>query len=64
MPMGRVHVKVRLPMYRITGRGDGKGGIVVYILDDAVWLVEGGKEDGESRAIALREMVLLASKAS
>lgn len=64
MPTGRVHVKVRLPMYRVTGRGDGKGGIVVYVLDDAVWLVEGGKEDGESRAIALREMVLLASKAS
>lgn len=64
MPTGRVHVKVRLPMYRVTGRGDGKGGIIVYILDDAVWLVEGGKEDGESRAIPLREMVLLASKAS
>ncbi|KAG8815304.1 hypothetical protein FRC18_001568 [Serendipita sp. 400] len=62
MPTGKVHLKVRLPMYRITPRGDGKGGIVVYVLDDAIWLVEGGKEEGETRPIPLREMVLLASK--
>jgi tuftelin-interacting protein 11 len=63
MPIGRVHEKSRIPMYRVTGRTDGKGGIVVYILDDVLWSVEGGAPDGAVTALTLEEMVLQASKA-
>lgn len=63
IPTGKVHVKSRIPMYRVTGRTDGKGGIVVYILDDVVWLVDGGAEAGTVKGINLEEMVLLATKA-
>jgi tuftelin-interacting protein 11 len=62
MPTGRVHEKSRVPMYRVTARMDGKGGIVVYILDDMVWAVEGGADSGDVEGIGLEEMVLLARK--
>jgi tuftelin-interacting protein 11 len=62
MPTGRVHEKSRVPMYRVTARMDGKGGIVVYILDDMVWVVEGGADSGDVEGISLEEMVLLARK--
>jgi tuftelin-interacting protein 11 len=63
VPIGRVHERSRLPMYRVTARVDGKsGGVVVYVLDDAVWLVEGGSSSGNVRAVALEEMVLLGAK--
>ena len=60
VPTGRVHERSRLPMYRVTARADGKsGGVVVYVLDDAVWLVEGGSSSGSVRAVTLEEMALL-----
>lgn len=63
VPTGRVHERSRLPMYRITARADGKsGGAVVYVLDDAVWLVEAGSSSGSVRAITLEEMALLGAK--
>ena len=63
VPTGRVHERSRLPMYRVTARTDGKsGGIVVYVLDDAIWLVEDGSSSGSVRAITLQEMVLLGAK--
>lgn len=62
MPTGRVHEKSRIPMHRVTGRTDGKGGIVVYILDDVVWAVDGGTPDGAVTAVTFEEMVLQASK--
>jgi tuftelin-interacting protein 11 len=63
VPTGRVHERSRLPMYRVTARADGKsGGAVVYVLDDAVWLVEDGSSSGNVRAIALEEMALLGAK--
>ena len=63
VPTGRVHERSRLPMYRVTARVDGKsGGAVVYVLDDAVWLVEDGSSSGNVRAITLEEMALLGAK--
>jgi tuftelin-interacting protein 11 len=62
MPVGMVHLISRLPMYRITGRKDGKGGVIVYFQDDVVWAVEGGTENGTPKAVSFEEMVLLASK--
>ena len=63
VPTGRVHERSRLPMYRATARVDGKsGGVVVYVLDDAVWLVEDGSSSGNVRAITLEEMALLGAK--
>lgn len=63
VPTGRVHERSRVPMYRVTARADGKsGGVVVYVLDDAVWLVEDGSSSGTVRAITLEEMALLGAK--
>ncbi|GJJ10963.1 hypothetical protein Clacol_005192 [Clathrus columnatus] len=58
IPTGRAHEKSRMPLFRVSRSVDGKGGVLVYILDDAVWAVEG--ED--VRAITLDEMVLRASR--
>lgn len=66
MPVGKVHVKSRMPLYRVSpgvdvGPGAGKKGLLVYVLDDAVWAsVEkggAGSEEDEFRAISLDEMV-------
>jgi tuftelin-interacting protein 11 len=63
VPTGRVHERSRLPIYRVTARVDGKsGGVVVYVLDDAIWLVEDGSSSGSVRAITLEEMALLGAK--
>ncbi|KAL1941290.1 hypothetical protein VTO73DRAFT_7502 [Trametes versicolor] len=59
IPTGRVHEQSRMPLYRLSQSTDGKGGILVYILDDAVWADDGG----EYRAITLEDMVLRATKA-
>ncbi|KAI0628035.1 TFP11-domain-containing protein [Trametes polyzona] len=59
IPTGRADEKSRMPLYRVSQSADGKGGILVYILDDAVWA-----SDGEDyRAITLEDMVLRATKA-
>ena len=59
IPVGRAHEKSRMPLYRVSTTGDGKGGLLVYILDDAVWAPQGDGED--YRAISLEDMVLKAS---
>lgn len=59
IPTGRVDERSRMPLYRVSQSADGKGGILVYILDDAVWADDGG----EYRAITLEDMVLRATKA-
>ncbi|KAI0675861.1 GC-rich sequence DNA-binding factor-like protein-domain-containing protein [Trametes maxima] len=59
MPVGRADERSRMPLYRVSQSADGKGGILVYILDDAVWASDGG----EYRAITLEDMVLRATKA-
>ena len=58
MPTGRAHEKSRMPLFRVSHNVDGKGGILVFILDDAVWVVEGD----DYRAISLEEMVVRANK--
>ncbi|CAL1714173.1 unnamed protein product [Somion occarium] len=57
MPTGRAHEKSRMPLFRVSQNVD-KGGILVYILDDAVWAPDGD----EYRAITLENMVLRATK--
>ncbi|KAI0352110.1 TFP11-domain-containing protein [Trametes cingulata] len=59
IPTGRADERSRMPLYRVSQSADGKGGILVYILDDAVWALDGG----EYRAISLENMVLRATKA-
>lgn len=58
IPTGKAHEKSRMPLFRVSRSVDGKGGIPVYILDDAVWASEGN----DYRAITLEEMVLRANK--
>jgi tuftelin-interacting protein 11 len=58
IPTGRAHEKSRMALFRVSPSVDGRGGVLVYILDDAVWASEG--ED--YRAISLEEMVLRAKK--
>ncbi|TFY68825.1 hypothetical protein EVJ58_g784 [Rhodofomes roseus] len=58
MPAGRVHEKSRMPLFRVSPTADGKGGLLVYIQDDAVWAPDGD----EYRAISLENMVLRARK--
>ncbi|KAG9312995.1 GC-rich sequence DNA-binding factor-like protein-domain-containing protein [Chiua virens] len=57
MPTGRAHDTSRMPLYRVSGPS-GKGGVLVYVQDDAVWAPEGD----EYRAVSLEEMVLRANK--
>jgi tuftelin-interacting protein 11 len=59
LPAGRVHEHSRMPLFRVSPTADGKGGILVYVLDDAVWAPD---ETGEYRAITLENMVLRATK--
>jgi tuftelin-interacting protein 11 len=59
IPVGRAHEKSRMPLYRVSKTADGKGGLVVYILDDAVWAPQSDGED--YRAISLDDMVLRAT---
>ena len=59
LPAGRVHERSRMPLFRVSPTADGKGGILIYVLDDAVWAPD---EDGEYRAITLENMVLRATK--
>jgi tuftelin-interacting protein 11 len=56
IPIGRVHENSRMPLYKVSTTADGKGGLVVYILDDAVWAPQPGGED--YIAISLEDMVL------
>jgi len=58
IPAGKVEEKSRMPLFRVSQTADGKGGLLVYILDDAVWA-----SDGDAfRAIGLEDMVLRANK--
>ncbi|KAJ7463399.1 GC-rich sequence DNA-binding factor-like protein-domain-containing protein [Mycena galericulata] len=59
IPTGRAHELSRMPLFRVSLTADGKGGILVYILDDAVWAAIG--DDGAYRAISLEDMVLRAN---
>ncbi|KAG6908973.1 hypothetical protein DXG01_002581 [Tephrocybe rancida] len=59
IPTGRAHELSRMPLYRVSPTADGKGGLLVYIQDDAVWAPA---TEGEGyRAISLEDMVLRAN---
>ncbi|KZT25280.1 TFP11-domain-containing protein [Neolentinus lepideus HHB14362 ss-1] len=59
IPTGKAHETSRMPLFRVSQRADGKGGLLVYILDDAVWAPEA---NGEFRALNLESMVARALK--
>jgi len=58
IPAGRAHEKSRMPLFRVSSSVGGKGGLLVYVQDDAVWAPDGD----EYRAITLEDMVLRAIK--
>ncbi|KAG6866595.1 hypothetical protein C0991_002083 [Blastosporella zonata] len=59
IPVGRAHELSRMPLYRVSPTADGKGGLLVYVQDDAVWAPA---PEGEGyRAISLEDMVLRAN---
>ncbi|KAF9071594.1 GC-rich sequence DNA-binding factor-like protein-domain-containing protein [Rhodocollybia butyracea] len=62
LPTGRAHEKSRMPLFRVSASTEGKGGLLVYILDDAVWAAhEGAGGPAEDyQAISLDNMVLRA----
>ncbi|TFK29732.1 TFP11-domain-containing protein [Coprinopsis marcescibilis] len=60
IPTGRAHENSRMPLYRVSETADGKHGLLVYILDDAVWAPKstgGATESEDFRAIGLEDMV-------
>ncbi|KIK96718.1 hypothetical protein PAXRUDRAFT_825661 [Paxillus rubicundulus Ve08.2h10] len=57
VPTGRAHETSRMPLFKVSGPS-GKGGVLVFVQDDAVWAPEGD----EYRAITLQEMVVKANK--
>lgn len=62
IPTGKTHEKSRLPLYKVSPNVDGKGGLTVYVQDDAVWAAAADGGAGDWRAIGLEEMVLRATK--
>lgn len=61
MPAGKVHPKSRLPLFRVS-RNIDKGGLLVYLLDDAVWAPDADEGGDDFRAIGLEELVVRATK--
>jgi tuftelin-interacting protein 11 len=60
VPTGRAHERSRMPLYRVSATADGKHGLLVYILDDAVWASQEGSASSESDefgAIGLEDIV-------
>lgn len=58
-PAGKVDENTGHALFRVSKDANGKGGLLVYIADDAVWVMDGD----QYRAISLKEMVLRATKA-
>ncbi len=64
IPTGKAHELSRMPLFRVSKTADGRKGLLVYILDDAVWApkTEGVQvESEEFKAISLEDMVLRAT---
>ncbi|KAF8817454.1 Sip1/TFIP11 interacting protein [Phlegmacium glaucopus] len=60
IPTGRAHERSRMPLFRVSRTAEGRRGLLVYILDDAVWAPETdslGLEGEEFKAISLEDMV-------
>ncbi|KAF8967737.1 GC-rich sequence DNA-binding factor-like protein-domain-containing protein [Flammula alnicola] len=61
IPTGKAHELSRMPLFRVSRTADGRKGLLVYILDDAVWApkTDGSHPEGEEfKAISLEDMVL------
>ncbi|KAF9054490.1 GC-rich sequence DNA-binding factor-like protein-domain-containing protein [Panaeolus papilionaceus] len=61
MPTGRAHELSRMPLFRVSSGDDSKRGLLIYILDDAVWAPKpdsAGGDGDEFRAITLEDLVL------
>ncbi|KAF9563910.1 TFP11-domain-containing protein [Agrocybe pediades] len=64
IPIGRAHERSRMPLFRVSRTADGRKGLLVYILDDAVWAPKSegtNVEADEFKAISLEDMVLRAT---
>lgn len=53
-PIGRSHDVTGKPLFRVSKNADGRGGVLVYVGEDAVF-AQG--EDGQFKAISLEGMV-------
>ncbi|KAK8843422.1 hypothetical protein IAR55_007079 [Kwoniella newhampshirensis] len=58
LPIGRSHDQTGKPLFKICKNVDGRGGVTIYVGDNAVFA---HMEDGEFRAISLEDMVKRAS---
>jgi tuftelin-interacting protein 11 len=64
IPTGKAHEISRMPLFRVSRTADGRKGLLVYILDDAVWAPKTDSphvEREEFKAISLEDMVLRAT---
>jgi len=64
IPTGKAHERSRMPLFSVSKTADGKKGLLVYLLDDAVWAprVDGSSAASEEfMAISLEDMVSRAS---
>lgn len=60
IPTGRANERSRMPLFRVSRTAEGKKGLLVYILDDAVWAPGPdslGLDGEEFKAISLEDMV-------
>jgi tuftelin-interacting protein 11 len=53
VPLGKSHAETGKPLFRVAKGVDGKGGVTVYVGDDAVFALV---EDGSYRAVTLDDM--------
>ncbi|KAL8866682.1 MAG: hypothetical protein Q9174_006153 [Haloplaca sp. 1 TL-2023] len=60
IPLKEADLGSGLPLFRLTARGDGKGGVVVYLKGDVMYARDAGKKDGAVfRPVGLDERLLL-----
>ena len=60
VPTGKAHGRSRMALFKVSSRADGRGGLPVYVQDDAVWA-----QDGEEwRAISLDDMIVRATRSA
>jgi tuftelin-interacting protein 11 len=58
LPIGKSHQQTGKPLFRVSKTVDGKGGVTVYVGQDAVFAQ---MDDGAFRAVSLDDMVKRAS---
>ena len=59
IPLKEADLGSGLPLFRLTARGDGKGGVVVYLKGDVMYARDAGKKDGAVfRPLGLDERLL------